>query len=101
MQSHAHWQRSPSGPALGVRQGALCLGCGCQRTKHGREGDEKGVALRIHLHPAMRDAGPAYQPLVFGLQHGIAFTAQLLQPLGGVLDVGEEKGDSAGRQVRP
>ncbi len=58
------------------------------------EGDEEGVALRVHLDAPVGDEGPAQDAPMF--REGIGITvAQLLQQPRRSLDVGEEEGHGA------
>jgi hypothetical protein len=74
----------------------LCLGGGRYRLARSSEGDEEAIALGVHLAPAMRRTGCPQQPVVGVAQCGIAGRAQLLEQVGGTLEVGEQEGDGAG-----
>ena len=74
-------------------------GGGHERSRRGREREEEGVTLRIDLHPALVGAGLADDAAVLGERIGVPLGAEGVQELGRALDVGEEEGDSAGRQV--
>ena len=90
---------APSRP--GVRsQGARGLRGSCHRLGGGGEGDEEGVALGIHLYPAVRGEGRPQQRLMLAQRLGVGW-AEPLEQVGAALDVGEEEGDGAGSGARP
>jgi hypothetical protein len=47
-----------------------------KRTRRGREGDEEGVALRVHLDPVVSRAGLADHPPVLGERFGVSLGAE-------------------------
>src|SRR4029078_11420373 len=69
-----------------------------ERSRRGREGEEKGVPLRIYLDPALGGAGlPNHAPVLSeGVRVGLR--TECVQELGRALDIGEEEGDGAGRE---
>ena len=80
---------------------AVSLGRGRERTRRGREGDEEGVALGVDLDPAVARAGLAHHPPVLGQRLRVGLGAELVQEPRRALDVGEEEGDGAGREIAP
>ena len=74
---------------------------GGRGSRRGREGDEEGVALRVHLDATMRRESHAQYPPVLceRLRVGVG-TKRVEQPRR-ALHIGEEKRDGAGRQVGP
>ena len=69
------------------------------RSRRRREGEEEGVALRVHLDPALGGARlPDHAP-VLGERLRVALGAELVQQPRRALDVGEEEGDGAGGEV--
>ena len=74
------------------------VGRGGDRVRRPREGDEEGVSLRVHLHPAvLGEGGPQRTPVV-GEQLDVRGAVLLEQPRR-ALDVGEEERHRAARQV--
>ncbi len=80
------------------RRGELARGL--DRPRRGREGEEERVALRVHLDAAVCRGRLADQPPVLGERRRIGLGAELVQQRGRALDVGEEKGDRAAREIR-
>ena len=74
-------------------------GGGHERSRRGREREEEGVTLRVDLDAALVGAGLADDAAVLGERIGVRLGAELVQQLRRALDVGEEKGDGAGRKV--
>ena len=72
---------------------------GRERSRRGREREEEGVTLRIDLDPALPGAGLADDAAVLGERIGVGLGAELVQELRRALDVGEEEGNGAGREV--
>ena len=73
--------------------------CRRERPWRGREGEEEGVALRVDLDAALGGAGlPDHAP-VLGERLRVPLGAELVQQPRRALDVGEEEGDGAGREV--
>ena len=72
------------------------------RTRRGREGDEEGIALRVHFDPMMGvERLPQHAP-VLCQRTRVSLCAQLVQELGRALDVREEEGDGlAPRRAMP
>ena len=83
----------------GDRECLLRLARGGQRPGRGREGNEEGVALRVHLDAAVGGKGlPEHLP-VPGELLGVPLRAELFQQPGGALDVREQEGDRSARQL--
>ena len=72
---------------------------GGERSRRGREREEEGVTLRVDLDPALRGTGLADDAAVLGERIGVALGAERVQQPRRALDVGEEEGDGAGREV--
>ncbi len=70
-----------------------------ERSRSRREGEEERIALRVDLDPLMSRAGFADQAPVLGERLGVPLGAELVQKLSRALDVREEKGDGAAREV--
>jgi hypothetical protein len=76
----------------------LCLSCRGDRRSGRREGDEEGISLRVDLDAAVASEGLAQHAPVLG--EGVRVRlAELRQQPRRALDVREEEGDCAGRQV--
>ena len=90
--AHAHPDPSRRQPGQRVRRGR-------QRPRRRREGDEKGVPLRVNLEPAVPPEGLPQDPAVLRQRAGIALRTQLVQQLGRALDVRKEKGDGAAGEI--
>ena len=71
----------------------------CNSTRRGREHEEEGIPLRVHLNAALGRARLPYQPAVLRERVGIAVGAKRVQQPRRALDVGEEERDGAGREV--
>ena len=84
------------GPGASASVIARCCGY-CSR--RGSEGEEERVALRVDLDPAFGRARLAHDGAVLGESVGVRVRAELVQELRRALDVGEEEGDGAGREV--
>ena len=91
VERHAHAHRSR-------RESRLSVGRRPEGTGGGRERDEEGVALRVHLDPATCDERFA-QDAPMLREHVRVSLAQLVQQPGRALDVGEQKRDGAGRKL--
>ena len=74
---------------------------GGRGSRRGREGDEEGVALRVHLDATMRRESHAQYPPVLCERLRVGVGSKRVQQPRRALHVGEEKRDGAGRQVRP
>ena len=90
-------QLSLLGPWM-AGDGALRLHGGANRILRLPEGDEERVALRVDLVASGFLKGGAEQPLVVG-HHVRVPVSELPHQLGRALDVREEKGDGAGREL--
>jgi hypothetical protein len=64
-----------------------------------REGDEEGIALRVDLHALIGRERLTQDEAMLGQRPRVLLGAQFAQQLGRTLDVGEEKGDGARRQL--
>jgi hypothetical protein len=53
-----------------------------ERSRRGREGDEEGVAPRVHLDAFVCGEGCAQHAAVLGQRLGVAVCTQLVQELG-------------------
>ena len=62
------------------------------------EHHEEGIPLGADLDPAVRAGGTAYDHGVFVPDRPISIT-ELLEQLGGALDIGEQEGDRPGRKL--
>ena len=86
MEPHAHPDRpsreAPSDRARGFER-ARCRG----------EGDEEGIALRVHFDAVVRRARLSDQSAVFCKRLRVGLSAQLVQKARRALDIGEEEGD--------
>ena len=80
-------------------QSSLRLQCTDQRLEGGVEGHTKGIADRLENVATFRFESRAEHPVMGGERH--PHGVRVLFPfLGTAFDIGEEKGDSAGRQRR-
>ena len=70
-----------------------------ERTRRGAEREEEGVALSVHLDPAVPRAGLADHSPVLGQCLRVGLAAEFVQELRRPLNVSEEEGDGAGRKV--
>jgi hypothetical protein len=61
--------------------------------------DEEGVALRVHLDPALLCASLPHDAAVLGQRFGVRLCTQPVQESRRPFDVGEEEGDRADREV--
>jgi hypothetical protein len=73
-------------------------GRGC-RSRSGREGEEKGVSLRIYLDAILSRAGLADDAAVIGELLCVSLRTELVQELRRALHISEKKGDGAGREI--
>ena len=72
----------------------------CSRgSRSGWERNEEGVPLRVYLDAARGSARLAYDPAMLGESVRVCLCAELTQEARRSLNVGEEKGDGAGRQI--
>jgi hypothetical protein len=78
-------------------QRPLGMESGRYRVVRGEEGDEKSVALAIHLAAAMGSRGSAQQPLVLGTYRRVARCSQPPDQAGRAFDIGEQEGDGTCR----
>ena len=74
-------------------------GCG-KRSWRGREGDEEGVALRVHFNAAVPRERIPDDAAVLGERSRVAHGTQLVQQPGRPLHVREEKRDRSPREIR-
>jgi hypothetical protein len=89
--AHSHANRPPG-------EGPLCIHCGGHSIRCSREGDEERVALGVHLGASM--IGKCFPKHLTVARESLGVgIPELLQKLGGPLDVGEEEGDGSGREV--
>ena len=72
---------------------------GSRRSRSGWERNEEGVPLRVYFDAALGSARLAYDPAMLGERFGVCLCAELAQKARRSLDVGEEEGDGAGRQI--
>ena len=79
----------------------LRLARGLERARRGREGDEERVALRVDLDAAVPLERLAQDAPVLGERARVVLRAELVQKPRRPLDVGEEEGDGAARQLAP
>jgi hypothetical protein len=80
------------------RQRELSLDGREDRVASAREGDEERIPLRVDLVTSVRSERLAQQPLMFRKHLSVAL-AQLLEQPRRSLDVGEQEGDGARRQL--
>ena len=77
---------------------------GIRRRQHGRarigEGEVKGVAVHLHLDPAMSGDRLAEEAAVVLERPHVDLLAEILQQPRGALDIREDKGDRAARKLR-
>ncbi len=85
--------------AGGKRPSQLCRRGECAR--RGREGEEKGIALRVDFDAVVASASISYQAAMLGECFRIALGAEFLEQPRRALDVGEEKGDRSGGEITP
>ena len=93
-------------PSVAPRNGAQGertrhLGSRRECSRSGGKGEEERVSLRVDLDTSCRRAGRAHDPSVLGECIVVGLVSDLIQELGRALDVGEEEGDRAGREVAP
>ena len=69
------------------------------RAGRAREGGEERVALRVHDDSVFRFEGVVDEPSVLREQRGVRLGADAFQELGRALDVGEDEGHGAGREL--
>ena len=77
------------------------LGSRVERAGGGREREEEGVSLRVHLHAAVSNARLPDHRAMIGERIRVGLCAELVQQRRRARDVGEDKGDGAGRKVGP
>jgi hypothetical protein len=70
-----------------------------ESTGRGREGNEEGVTLGVDLDAAVTDEGLAKDPSVFFQSLRVRVRTEVVQELRRTLDVGEQEGDSPGREI--
>jgi len=85
-------------PDWPAQECALGLHDRADRFRRSREGDKERVALGVDLHSVMSREGRAEHPAVLVKLLGVRIT-DLAQQLRRALDVGEEQGDHAGREI--
>jgi hypothetical protein len=88
---HADAERTPRERALRLPSCRHGLG------RRGK-GHEEGVALSVHLDPAVRGARAPQGSAVLGKRLGVPVRAEFVQRLGRALDVREQERDGAGGQ---
>ena len=81
------------------RQRRLGFLRGRQRTRRGRERDEERIALRVDLDAAVPRERVAQDASMLGERLRVLRLAELVQQPRRALDVGEEEGDGAGREL--
>ena len=81
-----------------VLERPLGVGRSTQRVGRAREGDKERVALRVDLDAAVSGEGVAQDPTVLSENAGVG-VAELVKEPRRALDVGEEEGDGAGREL--
>ncbi len=86
-------------PNGGGGEGRLCVDCGGECTGRRRKGDEERVALGVHFHPALGGKRLTDDPPMLSERSGIILGSQSAKQTRRTLDVGEQKGHSATRQV--
>jgi hypothetical protein len=91
MNSHPHPHRSRDESALGIGRGSDGI-CGSG------ESDEKGIALRVDLDPAVLSESASQDAPVLGEDVRVPLPELVEQPRR-ALDVREEEGDGPGRQL--
>jgi len=77
------------------------LGSGVEGARGGREGEEEGVSLRVHLDTAVSNTRLPDHRAVIGERIRVGPCAEFVQQRRRAFDVGEDKGDGAGRKVGP
>lgn len=92
VQTHAH-----PNPAGGKRFGQLSRRGECAR--RGGEGEKEGIALRVDLDTVVADARLSYQAAMLGQCLRVTLGAELLVQPRRALNIGEEEGDGARREV--
>src|ERR1700694_498710 len=91
-QTHPH-------PARASRQPIANRKRRLDRSRRGREGNQKGVSLRVNLDAVKTCASLADKPAMFRKRHRISLRAKLLEQPRRALDVAEEQGDRSGRTI--
>jgi hypothetical protein len=91
---HAH--ANPDAPG---RESLLSIPCGRDRVAGAREGHEEGVALRIHLDPAVSREGVAQQATMLCEHFGIAL-AEVVEQARRALDVRKQQRHGPARKLR-
>ena len=76
-QGRAGMQADPHVDLAG-REGRSHVSCCCERTRSGREGEEEGVTLSVHLDPAMPSAGLPNQLPVFRQCRRVGLSAEFV-----------------------
>jgi hypothetical protein len=99
MDTHPYFDRHPFRPVV-REQRVLRVHSAVHCVARAPEGDEEGVALRVDLVAVMRGERRPQDPLVLGEHLLVAVAERLHQPRG-ALDVGEEEGDRAARELGP
>ena len=75
------------------------LGGGRERTRRGREGDEEGVSLRVHLNATVCVERTPQDTAVRGERLGILSRAQVLGQPCRALNIGEQEAHGSGREI--
>ena len=97
VQTHTHPHLAALGPPV-LRERTLRHDCGSQRRIGTPKGEEEGVSLGVDLPAAALLRCCADDPLVLGENLAVALPEVLEQPRRS-LDVGEEEGDCAAREL--
>jgi hypothetical protein len=82
--------------------GGKCFGHLSRRgecARRGGEGEKEGIALRVHLDTVVAGARLSYQAAMLGQCLRVTLGAELLEQPRRALNVGEEEGDGARREV--
>jgi hypothetical protein len=87
-----------SHPHRGRDESALGIGRGSDGIRGSGESDEEGIALRVDLDSAVLGERVSQDAPLLGEDVRIRVT-ELMEQLRRALDVGEEEGDCAGRQL--
>ena len=98
VEAHPHLHLVAAGPRLGAKRG---LGRSGRRDRRARtaENSEEGISLPVDLDSAGGLERPGEQPIVGRQQLRVAVAADLFQQPRRALDVREQEGDGAGREL--
>ena len=81
-----------------------CFGDGfgsCRGAGRRREGEEEGITLRVDLDASLGGTGSADHAAVLGESIGVPFGAERVEQPRRSLDVREQEGDGAAREIAP